>query len=258
MGPVVQKAEYKASITTIIMKKINLFILTAAAGIVLAASSCRFRCLHGSGNQITENRNVGDYKGVSVSDAFKVIIKQDSSSKTINVTADDNIIKFIRTNVDNGVLHIYIKKNVCNSGEIIVKVPVTKVEELRAGDASEITSDGKIIADDVHIGVSDGSRISLDLTAKHVTTRASDSGELDLKGQAAEHDLQVSDGSKVYAKEFVTNNAVIRASDGSECEVNILNSLNVRGSDGSVVKYFGNPQNVNTNKSDGASVEKGN
>jgi len=240
------------------MKKINLLILTAAAGIVLAASSCRFHCLRGSGNQITENRNVGDYRGVSVSDAFKVIIKQDSSSKTINVTADDNIIKFIRTNVEGGVLRIYIKKNVCNSGEIIVKVPVTKVEELRAGDASEITSDGKITANDLHIGLSDGSRISLDLTAKRVTTRASDASELNLKGQAAEHDIQLSDGSKVYAKEFVSNDGIVKATDGSECEVNILNSLTVRASDGAVIRYFGNPQNVNTNKSDGASVEKGN
>ncbi|SHN28592.1 head GIN domain-containing protein [Mucilaginibacter sp. OK098] len=240
------------------MKKIYLTILAVVAGITLASlTSCRMHCVRGSGNQITENRKVGDFKRLEVSDSFKVIIKQDSST-TINVTADDNLLKYIKTTVSDGKLRIYTRKNMCNSGEMIVKVPVRMLEGLASSDASEITADGKITAQDLYLKLSDGSRITLDLTAKQVTTHASDASELNLKGQGSSFNIELSDGSKIYAKDFVSGSSAVKASDGSYSELNILNSLNVRASDGSIIKYFGNPSSVHTNNSDGASVQKAN
>jgi len=238
------------------MKKLQLFILLLTAVTTLGSlSSCRFRCVHGSGNQITENRKVGDFTKIEVSDSFKVIVKQDSST-TITVTADDNLLKYIRTTVTGGTLRIFTKKNMCNSGEMIVKVPVRMLEGLKASDASEIAGDGKLNAKDIFIRLSDGSHITVDITATRVKVRASDASKLDLKGQASSNEVQLSDGSQVYAKDFVTGTAWVRASDGSFGELNVLNTLNVHGSDGSVIKYHGNPPTVNADNSDGASIEK--
>ena len=238
------------------MKKLQLPIFVLIGIISIAClSSCRFHCIRGSGNQITENRKPGDFTKIDVSESFKVIVKQDSSS-TVTVTADDNLLKYIRTNVSGSTLRIYTKKNLCNSGEMIIKVPVRMLEGLKASDASEIVSDGKLNGRDVSIHLSDGSRITADLTATKVTIRSSDASELDLKGQASSSEIQLSDGSKVYAKDFITGTSWVRASDGSFGELNVMNTLNVHGSDGSVIKYRGNPQTVNANNSDGASVEK--
>jgi len=238
------------------MKRLQLPIFILLAAISLGSlSSCKFHCIQGSGHQITENRKPGDFTRIDVSESFKVIVKQDSSN-TITVTADDNILKYIRTTVSGGTLRIYTKKNLCNSGEMIVKVPVRMLEGLKASDAAEIVSDGKLNGRDVNIHLSDGSHITADLTATKVTIRSSDASELDLKGQASSSEVQLSDGSKVYAKDFVAGSTWVRASDGSYGEVNVLNTLNVHGSDGSVIKYHGNPQTVNANNSDGASVEK--
>jgi hypothetical protein len=238
------------------MKKIHLTLLVLLACFALGSlPSCRVHCVRGSGNQITENRKVGDFTRLEVSDSFKVIIKEDSSS-TLNITADDNLLKYIRTSVEGGSLRIYTRKNMCNSGEMLVKVPVRMLEGLKASDAAEIVADGKINAKDIYLHLSDGSRITIDLTATNVTTHASDASELNLKGQASSHNIELSDGSKIYAKDFVSGNSSVKASDGSYGELNVLNTLNVNGSDGSVIKYHGNPPNVNTNKSDGSSVEK--
>lgn len=238
------------------MKRLQLSILILTAVISLGSlPSCRFRCVHGSGNQITENRKVGDFTKIEVSDAFKVIVRQDSST-TITVTADDNLLKYIRTNVTGGSLHIFTKKSMCNSGDMIVKVPVRILEGLKASDASEIIGDGKLNAKDIFIRLSDGSHINIDLNATNVRTRASDASELQLKGQASANQIQLSDGSKMYAKDFVSNTSSVKASDGSFGELNVLNTLNVHGSDGSVIKYHGNPPTVNADNSDGASVEK--
>ncbi|MCR8559886.1 DUF2807 domain-containing protein [Mucilaginibacter sp. BJC16-A38] len=242
------------------MKKLHFAILGLVAITGLGTlSACRMHCIRGSGNQITENRKVDGYTAVEVSDSFKVIIKQDSSSSsTLNITADDNIIKFIRTSVEGGRLHIYTRKNFCSSGVIVIKVPVHVLDGLKASDAAEIVADGKLNAQDITLHLSDGGRITIDLTAKHVNTHASDASELTLTGQASSNDIQISDGAKVYAKGFISGTSSVKASDGSFGEVNVLNTLNFSGSDGASLKYYGNPSSVNTNKSDGASVEKGN
>lgn len=240
------------------MKKLYFAVLGLIAVVSLGSlSSCRVHCKKGSGKQVTQSRKVGSYTAVEVSDAFKVIIKQDSSS-SISITADDNIIPYIRTYVSGGRLHIYTKKNLCNSGEMIIKVPVRVLDGLKASDDAEIVADGKLNAQDITLHLSDGGRITVDLTAKHVNTHVSDAAELTLTGQASSNDIQMSDGGKVYAKDFVSGTSSVKASDGSFAEVNVLNTLNFSGSDGSSLKYYGNPSSVNTNKSDGASVEKGN
>ena len=238
------------------MKKIHLIALILIAGATSGIlSSCRMHCVRGSGNQVTINRKVGAFTKLEVSDSFKVLVKQDSTTSTINITADDNLMKYIKTSVENGVLHIYTRKNMCNSGEMVIRVPMRIVEGLKASDGAEITADGKLNGQEVYLTVSDGAKITAELTAKNVITHTSDEAELDLKGQSSTNDIQLSDGSKIYAKDFVSGSSTIHASDGSYIELNVLNDLNVRASDGAVIKYKGTT-NVNTSKSDGASVEK--
>lgn len=240
------------------MKKISSTILILTALIAIGSlSSCMRRCVYGSGHQVTEKRQMGNYTSVDVSGSFRVVIKHDSSS-TISITADDNLMRYIKTTVTDGGLRIFISshKNLCNTGEMTVHVPFRLLEGLRASDAAEIVSEGQMNAKDMFIHLSDGSRITLDLIASHVNTRANDASELRLTGKADSNDIRVSDGSHIYAYGFTAGSSMVQASDGSYGELNVLNSLDVRASDGASIKYHGNPASVQSRKSDGASVEK--
>ncbi|HVW97310.1 MAG TPA: head GIN domain-containing protein [Mucilaginibacter sp.] len=236
-------------------KKIQYALILLTLIISTGISSCRFNCVNGSGNQITQDRKIGSFNKIDVAESFKVVIREDNSN-TISIKADDNLLKYIKTTVSDGTLHIYTKKNMCNSGEMIVKVPVQMLKSIKASDAAEVISEGKINAQDISIRLSDGSRISLELTASHVSMHGSDASVLNLSGQASTSEVQLSDGSSIHAKDFVSGTVSVRASDGSYAELNVLTTLNARGSDGSVIKYYGNPSVVNTDKSDGSSVEK--
>src|SRR5579864_5246532 len=100
------------------MKAKHLAILVLITGIftISILSSCRFNCVHGSGNQISETRKMGDFSRISISGGFKVVLKQDSSM-VLKITADDNILKYIKTEVEDGRLEVYSKRSLCNSGE---------------------------------------------------------------------------------------------------------------------------------------------
>lgn len=238
------------------MKKTILALLLGVAGFsLILLSSCRFACVHGSGNQITETRKVGDFDRVDISGEFKVTIKQDSSA-SLTINADDNLLKYIKTSVTDGKLRIYSKKNFCSSGELTVHIGVRNVKEIDASGAVSVTSDGKINTGDIHFGLSGATKLNLDLNAANVTTEGSGATKLNLTGQASSHSIELSGVGKVEALDFVVGNYNIETSGASKCEINVLNSLSVHSSGASKIRYRGNPATVNNDKSGASSLEK--
>src|SRR6185312_2052111 len=151
-------------------KFIILVLLTVA--IVGSLSSCVFNCVRGSGNQATEERKANDFKRIDVSGGFKVVLKQDSSL-ALKITADDNLLKYIKTTVDDGRLHIFTRRNICNAGQMTISIGVRNLEEIKASGAVEIESDGKINTQDFNISLSGATKVTMELNAANVTTRGS-------------------------------------------------------------------------------------
>ncbi|HZY39581.1 MAG TPA: head GIN domain-containing protein [Mucilaginibacter sp.] len=238
------------------MKRLHLQILAAVAGFALfGLSSCMLNCVHGSGNMKTENRKVGDFNRLSISGVYKVVLKQDSSLG-VTITADDNLLKYIKTTVSGGKLRIYSKRNFCNEGELTLSIGVRNLEELSASGVVEVNSDGKINAKDMHFDLSGASKITMDINAANVTTSGEGASELNLKGQATSHNIDLSGDGKVYALDFVVGSCEIESSGVGHCEVNVLNSLSIHSSGASEVKYRGNPSNITNDKSGASSIEK--
>lgn len=238
------------------MKRLQFNIIALIAGIALTGtSSCMLNCIRGSGDTKTENRKVGDFSRISISGVYKVVLKQDSTLG-IAISADDNLLKYIKTTVTGDKLRIYNKRNFCNAGELTVTIGVRNLEEVGASGVVEVRSDGKINAKDMHFELSGASKIDMDLTAAKVTTNGTGASELNLKGQATSHDIDLSGDSKVYALDFVVGSCDIQSTGVGHSEVDVLNSLSVHSSGASEVKYRGNPSNITNDKSGASSIEK--
>jgi len=238
------------------MKRIKITLLALIAGLALAGlSSCVFECIDGSGHQQSEDRKVGSFSRISISGSYKVILKQDSSF-SLNITADDNLLKYIKTTVSGDMLRIRSKHSFCNAGPIIIKLGIKNLNQLEAAGAVEVESDGTIHAGDFRLRLSGVTKVTMDLNAANVSTGGSGSTELNLKGQASSLDIDMSGDGKVHAFDFVVGSCQIESSGASASEINVLNSLSVHSSGASEVKYKGNPSNVSNSKSGASSVEK--
>jgi hypothetical protein len=240
------------------MKRSVITFLSIAAGLISAGSlsSCMLHCVHGSGHQATENRKVTqDFTKLEVSGAFKVILKQDSSG-TISLTADDNILKYIKTKNEDGTLQIFTHQNICNAGDMTVTIGVKNLESIRGSGATEFSATGKLVCKDVELHLSGSSKVTLDLNAANVNIEGSGDTELDLTGQATSTHVDMSGVARVSAYDFVVSDYEISTSGSSNCEINVLHSLHVSSSGSSEIKYKGNPTDVNNEKSGSSSLEK--
>lgn len=238
------------------MKRIHTAALILLAGTMLINfSACRFNCVHGSGNSKSETRKVEDFDKISISGGYKVTLVQDSS-RTVKITADDNLLKYIKVEVDGSRLKIYSRRSFCNTGELTLNIGIRNLEELKASGGVEIIGDGKINTKDLRLKLSGATKVTMDLNAAHLTTSGSGATEINLKGQASSHDVDLSGDGNVSALDFVVGDYNIQTSGMGNCQINVLHTLSVHSSGASEVKYRGNPSSVSNDKSGASSVEK--
>ncbi|MDT3404942.1 head GIN domain-containing protein [Mucilaginibacter terrae] len=231
-----------------------LFIAVAATGLSVL-SSCHIGCIKGSGNQATETRKTGDFTKIDISGGFKIILKQDTS-KTLAVTADDNLMKYIRTEVGGGKLRILTRKNLCNEAPVSITLNVGAIDEIVSSGAVELTTEGRIATQNLKLQFSGASKIDMDLNAADLVTQAKGATDIILKGNAASHSMEIAGTANVKAFDFVVGNYTINTSGASDCQINVLKSLIVNSQGASDIKYKGNPTEVKTDKAGAASVKK--
>jgi hypothetical protein len=238
------------------MKKFSLNIAVLIAMVSVSIfSSCRFRCVHGSGNITTENRKANEFNKLDISGEFRVHLKQDSSF-TISITGDDNLLKYVSTSVEGNQLIIKSKKNFCTDDSIVVNVGIRYLKEIGASGAVTVSSNGKINTGDIKFNLSGATKVNLDLNAAGVVTEGSGMSELNLTGQAASHRVESSGVSKINAFDFVVGDYVINTSGVSHCRINVLKTLNIHSSGAADIEYKGSPSTVNNDKSGASTVKK--
>ena len=237
------------------MKKTSLAIAIVACASLSILSSCQFACVHGSGKTATEQRKANDFKKIEISGAFKIHLKQDSSS-VISITGDDNLLKYISTSVDGDKLTIKLKKTTCFDDSLVVNVGIRNLNEIKSSGAVEVSSTGKIVTNDLAIHLSGASKVNLDVNAANVSSEGSGVSELNLKGQAASHHVDFSGVGKINAFDFVVGDYTINTSGASHCKINVLKTLNVHSSGASDIQYKGSPSTVNNDKSGASHLQK--
>ncbi len=238
------------------MKK-RLYFLPILLSLVFVATlpSCHIGCIKGSGKEINENRIVGSFSKLDISGAFKINLKQDSGH-ALTVTADDNLMKYIKTEVSGDKLRIYTRKNFCNNNAITLNIPITQLSEVKGSGAVALTSEGRINTQNFKMELSGVSKVDMDLSAADVETKASGAAEIFLKGQAASHKVEVAGVGKLHAYDFVAGNYNIKTSGSGNCEINVLKTLIVNTSGQADIKYKGNPSSVDSKKSGASKITK--
>jgi hypothetical protein len=228
------------------MKKIGIIIFAVAllAGVIIA-NLCSFGRLgarlfnvsfnvgsvSGSGNIVKDKRDVSGFKSVDVGGVFKVEVTAQKDFE-VEVMADDNLLQYIKTEVDGGVLKIETEKRIISHEPILVRVSAPDIENIEASGASNV------------------SLTNLKNTRLGVDT--SGASKVSIEGETAKLTIDVSGASKIDAENLKADSANVDASGASSVNVNVSNELTADATGASKIIYSGNVKNV-TKKTSGAS-----
>lgn len=221
------------------MKKVGIIIFISAlvVGVVLAnffsfgnslriksPISVSFGKIKGSGNFITEKRDVSDFQKVSVSGIFKVeIVAQKDFS--VEVDADDNLMPLIKTRVSGDTLKIESEKKFSGSKKVLIRVYAPNIEEL---DLSGVTKTKVTNLDNESFKI-DTSGVS----------------KIYVEGKTSELTIDMSGASKIEAKELEAKKVSIDGSGATKAYVKVTEEISADLSGASRVRYLGSPSDVN-------------
>jgi hypothetical protein len=216
----------------------QIFILLFAA--VTLFSCFRGRTITGSGNVISEKRKMGSFSAISASGIVPVEVKNGPVTE-VRVEADDNLIKYIYTEVEGDVLKIRTK-NFSNFRNCTYKVYVTTpvLNSLSSSGAGSITSMG-VLKDEKEITLSSSGagNITVDVDVPAVDATASGAGNMTLTGRTKNLVADLSGASSINSFDLLSENANVEVSGAGNVKVHASVKLKASVSGAGDIIYRG-------------------
>jgi len=210
----------------------------------------------GSGNLATEDKGFTDFTIVDVGSGFEVEITQ-SSSYSISITADDNVIDNIETSKTGDTLTIHLKWGfIVQSTTLRAKITMPDLHQLKFSGGTHGTVEGFTSSHEFAVDLSGGSRLSGDFTTSDDArfTLSGGSRLTGLDGAANNLLMTASGASNLELSDFPVHDTTVNLSGASSATINLDGRLEGDLSGASHLKYVGNPTTVTTNTSGGSTV----
>lgn len=231
------------------MKKRLLFLM-----MVIFLYACHYT--EGSGNIVTEKRNMGNFDGISVGGGFDVEVKIGPVAE-VTVEADDNIIQYIETTVDDGTLKIRTEED-HNISDAHIKIYITMpvLTHIKAFASADITVRDVIKSSEkLSFSASSSASIVAEAIAPEIEADASSNASIRLTGKTKNYFVEVSSGADVKTENLLSENTQVKASSGASAKVHASIALKASASSGANIRYLGEANAYKTVNS-GAQVEK--
>ena len=216
--------------------------------------------LIGSGNLETESYAFSDFTELEIGSAFEFEVIQ-SSSYSINITADDNVMDYVQVSKDGQTLKIRLRTGLGIflgpvSATLRASVSMPQLRGLTASGASHGTVSGFSSAEDFDITVSGASRVTGDITAGDVEFGISGASTIELQGSGSDIDANVSGASHFNLEAFTVDNADVNLSGASSGTVNLSGKLDANLSGASTLLYIGEPTMGDINTSGASTISR--
>ncbi len=207
--------------------------------------------------QDKEDRKLGDFTEVKVSNAINLYLKQGNETKA-TIEADGIDLEDVITEVSGGRLKISVRSKNNFRRSIHVKVYLTykSLKLVSASSASDVYSESIIKADRLELVASSAASMELNLDVSELEVSVSSAGDLELSGRAGDMTGSASSAGDVDAFDLICKTADVKASSAGGMRINVIEDIRARASSGGSVKYKGNPSQSNTDSSSGGSVRK--
>lgn len=232
--------------------------------------------VRGSGDVVEEDRDIGKIHGVNLATIGTLYIEV-GDEEALTIRAEDNLMRYIETDVRHGVLFIDNEDNV----NLRPRKPVRYYLTVKALDEITISSSGDIsapdlTADEFEIVISSSGDLEMgrldcndliievsssgdtyieDLRAKTLDLHISSSGDVEIgDGEVDRQTITISSSGDYNAKYLQSNEARVRISSSGDANVRVEDFLDARTSSSGDINYYGDPKDVSDRESSSGDV----
>jgi hypothetical protein len=199
----------------------------------------------GEGPLVTQTRAVTNFTGVSSEMSGKVNVTIGPEFK-VEITAQQNILDVLNTNVIDGVLHIDFKNGVRvrHYEDMLVNISAPYADYFRLSGSGNMDVTGNVAANNLKVILSGSGDIGVQnaVVADKIDADVSGSGNIRIMdGSAVNEDLSISGSGNIELVDVPAQNGVTHISGSGDMKVVLSQSLDAHISGSGSVFYHGNP-----------------
>jgi hypothetical protein len=213
--------------------------------------------VEGNGNITKEVREVGNFTAIASGGSWDVVISY-NTDKTVVIEADENLIQYIKTEVEGGKLIIKSEKNINlkSSHKMKIYVSLTKITGLSMAGSGNMTGTGNFTNDGkTSFSLAGSGNINLDFKSiEKVAISIAGSGNINLKGTSNEVAVSIAGSGNANCEGLVANDVKVSVAGSGKVKVNSNTSLKVSIMGSGNVYYTGATTKISKNVSGSGKV----
>ena len=201
--------------------------------------------IQGSGNVVTEEREVSDFDKVAMSGFGRVIVTQ-GDSESLTIETDDNLMQYIETQVSGGTLELGFtddveRKILDPSDSIIFRLGVIDLSALNISGAGSFEVK-ELGADRFELVLSGAGDVKIDsLAATDLVVTVSGAGGIEMAGQVETQAVTLSGFGSYDAPDLESQDATVQVGGAGSATVWAHDTLDIEIGGAGDVDYFGSP-----------------
>ena len=218
-------------------------LLAAIAALLLLTTSCDdVLGIKGKGDIRTETRNVKNFHALDISAHAQVELRVDSVYK-VEVSCEENIIDFLETVEDGGVLKIHFDRDVYDVDNLHIRISAPNWDAIETNGDVDVNAPDAISGNKLKLNLSGSGNMRLfNVGFQDITALTSGDGNLILGGQAETLTCTISGSGNVDALDCPVQIAKVTISGSGNARLDVTEQLDVVISGSGDVEYKGDPQ----------------
>ncbi len=208
---------------------------------ILILTACN-PIIKGSGDLVSETRQVSGFDRVTLSGSGDVIVTQ-GMGESLTIETDDNVMQHVKAEVDGGTLNLGFEEgiNFISPSRLIFYVGADDLIGLTITGSGEIEGD-RIETDRLEAGISGSGNVRItDLKANEIRANISGSGEIDLAGEVVSQDVNISGSGEYLTGDICSETVSVNISGSGDATVCATERLDTNISGSGSVNYYGRP-----------------
>jgi len=198
----------------------------------------------GSGNVVTETRDVSDFQAIEIRYPAQVFVSQ-GNQESLRIEAEDNLMPNLETQVRNGRLEIFYRreggKHVNPTKTPKITIVVKELSDVDFSSAGELLVE-KLETDSLDVSLSGAGNIELDdLETQALQLSLSGAGSAAASGVADNLQLSISGFGDFKGGDLHSKEARVSISGAGSATVWVEDELSASVSGAGSVSYYGSP-----------------
>ena len=201
--------------------------------------------IKGNGIITTITRTTTDYNTVSFAGSFDYVLVSGTEGK-ITIEGEENLLKYIITEVKNGDLKIKTKDNVnlqtSRNKTIKITVPFKDINSVALVGSGDVWNEDVISTSKFKVSVTGSGDAKLEVNSTSVEAKVTGSGELYLKGNTNNLNVSVSGSGEYKGFDLEANDVEVSVTGSGDAKISSNGHLKARVTGSGDIKYKGHPK----------------